>query len=132
MIKARQSMSIKLAVAGIVGFFGVALGAFGAHGLPADLPMMRRTAYETAGQFHLIHALLLAVLSFAPASKRLAASYAFVLAGTVLFCGALYVYALTGARSIAFAAPIGGVSFMTGWLLLAAAGAPPSVFGKKG
>lgn len=123
-----QPMNIKLVVAGIAGFLGVALAAFGAHSLPADMPILRRSAYETAGQFQLIHALLLTVLALAPTTKRLLASYLFTFAGMVLFCGALYVYALTGARGVTIAAPVGGASFMIGWLLLASAGAPPSIF----
>ncbi|MEZ5927670.1 MAG: DUF423 domain-containing protein [Parvularculaceae bacterium] len=115
-------MNMKLIVAGLVGFLAVALAAFGAHGLPATLPDIQRNAYMTGGQFHLAHALLLAALALGPRSARLAWSYGAILLGTAIFCGVLYAYALTGNGRIAMFAPVGGLTLMIGWLLLAAAG----------
>ena len=39
----------------------------------------------------------------------------FFLAGIVLFCGSLYVFALTGNHALIFATPLGGTAFMIGW-----------------
>lgn len=112
-------MNVRLMIAGIAGFLAVALAAFGAHVLPHSLPALQRHAFETAGHLHLTHALLLALIALAPANRMRNWSFAFVFAGILLFAGSLYVYALTGARLVTMAAPVGGLSFMAGWLLLA-------------
>jgi uncharacterized membrane protein YgdD (TMEM256/DUF423 family) len=116
-------MNVKLMIAGVAGFVAVALAAFGAHGLPHNLPALQRHAFETAGQLHLAHALLLSLIALAPASRMRNWSFAFVFAGILLFAGSLYIYALTGARMVTIAAPVGGLSLMAGWLLLAVSGA---------
>jgi uncharacterized membrane protein YgdD (TMEM256/DUF423 family) len=43
------------------------------------------------------------------------------LAGTLLFCGSLYLKALTGWTSASTFAPVGGLCFIAGWLLIALA-----------
>ncbi len=40
------------------------------------------------------------------------------LAGIVLFSGSLYLYSLTGVKTLAMITPIGGLSFLVGWVLL--------------
>ena len=37
----------------------------------------------------------------------------------VLFCGSLYILALTGARWLGMVTPIGGVLFLAAWLQMA-------------
>jgi uncharacterized membrane protein YgdD (TMEM256/DUF423 family) len=39
----------------------------------------------------------------------------------VLFCGSLYLLALTGVRAFGFVTPFGGVAFLVGWIALGAA-----------
>lgn len=113
----------------------VATGAFGVHGLPKyfaelyDKPevaerMLRN--WETAARYEMYHALgMLAVAwacsRFTSANKLLSNSGWCFLAGTILFSGSLYVLCLTGQFWLGMITPIGGVAFMTGWLLLAIA-----------
>ncbi|MCD8531946.1 MAG: DUF423 domain-containing protein, partial [Saccharospirillaceae bacterium] len=52
-----------LTAAAVAGFSGVALGAFGAHGLKGVLSADMLTVYQTAVQYHLIHAVVLLALS---------------------------------------------------------------------
>ena len=53
-----------LFIAGIIGLLGVALGAFGSHGLSSLLEANGRTAtFDTAVQYHLIHAVVLMVVA---------------------------------------------------------------------
>jgi uncharacterized membrane protein YgdD (TMEM256/DUF423 family) len=40
-------------------------------------------------------------------------------AGIILFSGSLYVLAFTGVKWLGAITPLGGVSFMLGWLMLA-------------
>ena len=102
------------------GFKAVVIAAFMAHGLgwldPAALRMVR-----SANDMQIWHALaLVAVGVWAPRGGMLAdlAGAAF-LAGSVLFCGAVYLVGLTGV-GLGPVAPTGGVLLMLGWLLLAA------------
>ena len=48
------------------------------------------------------------------------AGWCFV-AGMALFSGSLYLLALTGLRPLAYLTPLGGVAFLSGWVLLAVA-----------
>jgi uncharacterized membrane protein YgdD (TMEM256/DUF423 family) len=41
--------------------------------------------------------------------------------GTVVFCGSLYVMSLSGQRWLGAITPLGGVAFITAWVLLAIA-----------
>jgi uncharacterized membrane protein YgdD (TMEM256/DUF423 family) len=44
---------------------------------------------------------------------------AFLLVGIDIFSGSLYALAMTGVRALGAITPIGGVSFILAWLLLA-------------
>ncbi|MCC6292102.1 MAG: DUF423 domain-containing protein [Bryobacterales bacterium] len=102
----------------------VALGAFGAHGLRGKLDAYAMGIYEKAVFYHFVHALgLLAV----PVMARLgairpgqaAAVCALLLAGIAIFSGSLYLLAVTGARWLGAITPLGGVSFIAAWVVLA-------------
>lgn len=120
-------------VAGLVGAIGVGLGAFGAHGLPGWLAALgyegddlaRRTEiFATATRYQLIHALALGLGAvLLDRSNRRAwrwACWAF-LAGVVIFSGLLYVLTFVGSdfRWLGAIVPLGGLSMIAGWLLLA-------------
>lgn len=102
------------------GFLGVALGAFGAHGLKkrlAGLPDgdQRMAWWQTGAQYHLIHALAIGLAARAPGSS--AAAWLF-LGGILLFSGSLYLMTLTGKRALGAVTPIGGTLFLAGWIAL--------------
>jgi uncharacterized membrane protein YgdD (TMEM256/DUF423 family) len=101
----------------------VALGAFGAHALRSRLEARDLEIFETAVRYQMYHALALlaaaAVLARGGAGAG-AAAWGFVV-GTVFFCGSLYLMVATGERWLGAVTPIGGVAFIAGWLLLAAA-----------
>ena len=59
--------------------------------------------------------------SSAPLNALDVVAAALFLAGIVLFCGSLYLLALTGARVLGFVTPFGGLAFVAGWLFLALA-----------
>lgn len=44
---------------------------------------------------------------------------AMILAGAALFAGTLYALSLTQARSFAMLAPVGGITLISGWIVLA-------------
>jgi uncharacterized membrane protein YgdD (TMEM256/DUF423 family) len=112
-------------------FVGVAAGAFGAHALKNRLAPDQLAVFEVGVRYQLVHALALLAVAWActrwPGSLANASGWSFV-AGTVLFSGSLYLLALTGIRAFGAVTPVGGVLFLAGWLLLAAAawrGGPP-------
>ncbi|HEX2908443.1 MAG TPA: DUF423 domain-containing protein [Phototrophicaceae bacterium] len=111
-----------VAIASILAFLGVALGAFGAHGLAAVLAANGRAdTFDTANQYHLLHAL--ALLGTAEALTRWPgrlthwAGYLFIL-GIVLFSGSLYLLAIFDLRFMGAIAPFGGVALLGGWACL--------------
>jgi uncharacterized membrane protein YgdD (TMEM256/DUF423 family) len=106
-------------IAAIFGLLGVAAGAFGAiEGAQAKAWM------DTGSKFQLAHVMAtLACVSFANWGAPLAMRAApFFLSGIVLFSGSLYALALGAPKAVAMAAPLGGLSFMVGWGILAFAG----------
>lgn len=106
----------------LMAFLGVAIGAFGAHGLKPFLSEQMLAAFETGVRYHLIHALgiLSAGLSLAsvPIRQFKWAGWAFSL-GIVLFSGSLYVMSISGMRGLGIVTPFGGLCFIVGWGLLA-------------
>jgi uncharacterized membrane protein YgdD (TMEM256/DUF423 family) len=108
-------------IAAILGLFGVVFGAFGAHGIEG---VQAKAWVETGSTFHLIHVFaILASVAFANWGSTLALKATpFFVAGIILFSGALYGLALGAPRGIAMLAPLGGLSFMIGWAILAIAG----------
>ena len=56
-------MDRPLFLAGFLGVTGVAAGAFGAHALGTSVTPERLAVWETAAQYHLIHAVVLLVLA---------------------------------------------------------------------
>jgi uncharacterized membrane protein YgdD (TMEM256/DUF423 family) len=107
-------------IAAVVGFLGVALGAFGAHGLQGKVPERLLGAYETGVLYHLIHAVaLLALGLYSSATQRsVSAPAGVMLAGVVLFSGSLYLMTITGITRFGMITPFGGVAFLVGWVLV--------------
>lgn len=137
-----------LSLAAITGFLSVLLGAFGAHGLKDTGYLERKYAdepakniaghpvpaaykyladFETGVQYHMTHALALAVCGLILRDRRSklasTAAWSFLL-GTLLFSGALYVLVIGGPRWAGIPwgmiAPIGGTLLLVGWAALAA------------
>ena len=116
---------IFLALGSIGMVLAVALGAFGAHALKQTLAPELMATYETAVNYHFIHALgLLAVGLLAlhlPASGTLRWAGILMAAGLLLFSGSLYALSLSGIRGLGVLTPVGGVALLAAWLLLAVA-----------
>jgi uncharacterized membrane protein YgdD (TMEM256/DUF423 family) len=104
-----------LIVAGILGFLGVALGAFGAHGLKNSLSGEMIEIYKTGVEYQLIHSVVLLALALSTGNSFKISKW-FFLVGIILFSFSLYFYAVTGKLFFAMITPFGGVSFLIGWL----------------
>ena len=107
----------------------VALGAIGAHGLEGwleknfepDVAAKRMQTWQTAAHYHRFHALGLIVVGLLLqrcSSKTLHAAGWLMLLGTTLFSGLLYVYSVTGSKWMGPIFPLGGLSYIVGWILL--------------
>jgi uncharacterized membrane protein YgdD (TMEM256/DUF423 family) len=104
--------------AAIFGFFGVLSGAFGAHVLRGLLEQSGSVQiWQTAVLYHLVHAVVLLVLSGWRPIPRLA--YYLILIGVMVFSGSLYALALTNFKWFGAITPIGGIGMLSGWLALA-------------
>ena len=109
-----------LAIAGLGGLSSVAMGALATHLVDdtkaADLLKM-------GALYGMVHsAALIALIGFAQGREprrgaAVVAGWSFGV-GIVLFSGSLFVLALTGARQISWATPIGGTALMLGWIAL--------------
>lgn len=106
----------------ILGGLGVALGAFGAHGLKSMVTPDRLQVFETAVRYEMYHAVALLFVGWMmqqAGMAGLAKSGWMFLAGTLIFSGSLYVLVLTDTRWLGAITPLGGVAFVLGWAFLA-------------
>jgi uncharacterized membrane protein YgdD (TMEM256/DUF423 family) len=106
---------------GVLGFLGVAFGAFGAHALQGRLSTADLDTFEIGVRYQMYHAAALIltalVLDRWPGATGTWAGWAFV-GGTLVFSGSLYLLVLVGPRTWGAVTPLGGVGLLIGWLLL--------------
>ena len=111
-----------LLLGAIGGFFAVAFGAFGAHGLRDILSPGMLATFRTGVDYQATHSLaLLAVGLLLQQEDRGAfrlAGWGFTL-GMLAFSGSLYLLALTDAHWLGMVTPLGGLGFLLGWGSLA-------------
>ena len=111
-------------IGAIYGALGVALGAFGAHGLKDRVDPGALEVWRTAASYQMWHALaLLAVawtLSQASSTAARVSGVAFTV-GVVIFSGSLYTLVLTGHKWLGAVTPLGGLALIVGWISLAIA-----------
>lgn len=106
-------------LAGLMGAEAVIAGALSAH---ADLSETGVQLINKAVQYELWHALALlgvAILSCTTSSRLLTACGSLFTLGVILFCGTLYMKGFWAMGLFPMSAPIGGSSFILGWLCLA-------------
>lgn len=106
--------------------FAVGLGAFGAHILSSMLSPKSLETFKTGVHYHMIHSIGILVTTLVAAqwrtdNKKLLWANRLFLSGIILFSGSLYGLSLTGAKWFGPITPLGGVSFIAGWLMFAVA-----------
>lgn len=120
-----------LIVGAMFGLSAVALGAFGAHGLEkavadwglsAEQQTQRLQNWEVGVRYQMYHALALLLVGTLALLRPMAgfkvAASAWI-CGVLIFSGCLYLYVLTGWKTLGLIVPIGGVSLLIGWTALA-------------
>lgn len=118
----------KIFLTGVVlGGLGVALGAFGAHGLKKlDLPPEGLAWWQTAVEYQFVHALALLGLGAWLRARVVGAVGGIVVAawcwlvGVAVFSGSLYAMTLGAPRWLGAVTPLGGTALIVGWVWLAA------------
>lgn len=114
-------MKLFLLLGAVSGFFAVALGAFGAHGLEGKLSEKALAIWDKAVRYQMFHTMALVVAGLLMAKMQSSgmvwAGWMFFI-GILLFSGSLYVYSVTGIKTFALITPLGGVAFLIGWILL--------------
>lgn len=113
-------MNRSLMLAGVLGATGVAAGALGAHAVEAVVTPERVEIWNTAAQYHLIHAVVILVLALQPEKEGIHARLPVLAmtAGVALFSFSLYALVLTDVTTFAMITPVGGLLLIAGWLLL--------------
>ena len=100
-------------LAAISAAIAVAAGAFGAHGAAGQ---QEAEWLRTGGLYQLIHAVAaIAIMGFARGPAIM------LLAGAAIFAFTLYLMALGGPRLLGAVTPLGGLTLMAGWAMLALA-----------
>ena len=111
-----------ICVGAALGGLGVAIGAAGTHALEGRIDSDALDTLQTAVRFQMYHAIALVGIGAAAKvwrSRAVTIAGTLMSAGTVVFCGSLYLLALLDIGVFGAVAPIGGLSLMTGWAALA-------------
>ena len=117
-----QPDPFRLRLSALMGFLAIALGASGAHGPVHDklVAAGELAHWETAVQYQLPHAVVLLLLTLLSSSKPIMVwAWRLFFVGILLFSGSLYVLAYTGTKWLGAVTPLGGLSFMAAWVLIA-------------
>lgn len=110
-------------IASLLGFWGVASGAFGAHALKGSLSTYELGIWQTAVNYLLFHVpvmLFAIVLPNFMSGVEKTAKYSFIsfAFGCAVFSVSLQVLAITGTKWLGAITPIGGMLLLIGWVLL--------------
>lgn len=111
----------------LLGFTGIILGAFGAHGLEKLVTVDDLATFETGVRFQMYHALAMLFLGLVEnklSSRNLKMVFVFWWVGVILFSGSIYGLATNDLSSfdfkkIALITPVGGTLLLIGWAWLA-------------
>ena len=112
-----------IAAGALLMLLGVMLGAFGAHVLQEHLTPKRLASFQTGVHYQMLHSIGLLLLGLVARAtgdgNALRWSARLMLAGIVIFSGSIYLMTAGAPRWLGAVTPVGGVSFMVAWALLA-------------
>ena len=116
-----MSGRIWIGIGALLAAAGIALGAVGAHLLKDADPSDRRP-FDIATRYLLYHALSMGLcglfVSLRPGRLPHVAAAGF-LVGIALFCGGTYAWIATDVRAFRSIVPVGGITWMISWVVLA-------------
>jgi len=117
-----------LKTAAVLGALSVILGAFGAHALKQLISDKNLQTYETGVRYQFYHVIALFITGILYkdfTNNYLQWAGRLFCLGILLFSGSLYLLSfieltdMTGLKWVGAITPLGGVCFITAWLLLA-------------
>ena len=118
-------MRLFLILGSLNAALAIAAGAFAAHGLKSSLSTANLSVFQTSAQYHFYHGLALLLTGILikqfPDKKSLMWSGHLFILGILFFSGSLYILSLSGIRWVGAITPIGGVAFISAWLIMALA-----------
>ena len=117
-----------LLVGALFGFFSVAFGAYSEHGLRPVVSEEEFRMLMTAIRYNQVNSVIISVIGLillvpngftrVPLLKW---SGIFFIIGTVLFCFSIYLSVGLQIPSLVYVTPVGGITLMLSWILLAVA-----------
>jgi len=112
-------MNRLVAASALLGFLGVAFGAFGAHALDAQLTEESRGWWDTATLYVLPHAAAALAVGLSGRGGRTGLGGWLLAGGALIFASTLYAMSLGAPRWFGAVTPIGGLGMLAGWTVLA-------------
>jgi uncharacterized membrane protein YgdD (TMEM256/DUF423 family) len=112
-------MNRLVVAAALLGFCGVASGAFGAHALAGQFNDEARGWWTTATAYVLPHAAAALAAGLSGQAGRIRLGGWLLVGGAAIFAGTLYAMALGAPRFLGAVTPLGGLGLLAGWLTLA-------------
>ncbi len=117
-----------LLVGALFGFFSVAFGAYSEHGLRPVVSEEEFRMLMTAIRYNQVNSVIISVIGlillvpngFTRVSFLKWSGILFIV-GTVLFCFSIYLSVGLQIPSLVYVTPVGGITLMLSWLLLAVA-----------
>ena len=115
-------MNKNLIITAFIGLLTIILGAFGTHILAEKLSLNSLKSFEIAVQYQMFHVIVLLFVNtyngFTDKNKKYISLL--FLFGILLFSGSIYLITIGGisAKSIWFVTPLGGLTFIVGWILM--------------
>lgn len=111
-----------LAIASFLMALGIALGAFGAHGLKSILDEYMLKVYHTGVEYQFYNTLglfaAIFIYSLKPESKKLYVALWLILIGMIIFSFSLYLLTILNMPILGAITPIGGTLLIIAWLTL--------------
>ena len=114
-----------LIVGALLGFFSVAFGAYSEHGLRPKVSEEEFRMLMTAIRYNQVHALIISVLGLITLPSSFLNNHLFrwsgflFIVGTILFSFSIYISIGLQIPSLLYLTPVGGITLMVSWLLLA-------------
>ncbi len=108
-----------LALGALFGLIAVAMAAYASHGLAPDRAALANTG-ASLGAWHALALIGTGLLAERRRGRLVPAAGVLFVAGTLMFCGGIFVRALTE-LSLGPVTPLGGVLLLVGWGVLGVA-----------
>tara|TARA_R110002072_G_scaffold58824_3_gene149510 strand:- start:9647 stop:10036 length:390 start_codon:yes stop_codon:yes gene_type:complete len=119
-----------MVIGALSGALGVAFAAWGAHGMETVILEPKRQTWWLDGvRLQMWHAPILCLVGWiagsgTPQGGRAQLSGWFLALGSLIFSGSLYAMALGGPSILGAITPLGGLSLILGWVVLALTARP--------